>query len=170
MWHGACLCGNGCAEWHTFQIEATPGGFVIFISIRIALPANRLRSQARLWIEARELCDVTEIEVRLNSNGGGLWTGRIPDGVLGKSGAFLYRLALATAPEATWSLQLIDEDTGCALVDDSDVTDGCKTWLVGTCSRSTSKTESVAPQRAHPRSNVVAMPTSRQAKPSTTSA
>lgn len=109
---------------------------MILVRVGMSTSQSQQASAARLWIEPNEASSTGETEIVLAPSPDGAWSGRIPSQILGPSGAFLYRLALNTSPGAIWTLQLVDEETSRALASDSDVVDGCKTWIVGTASRS----------------------------------
>lgn len=122
---------------------------MIAVSINLSSTSTRTYGRVRLWVESMERSTIAETEICLAEQGPGSWTGRIPRDLLGASGSFLYRLAIAARAGSLWSMQLLDEETSLPLERDCDVMDECKTWLVGSCSpaRTRSARKPMAPAR-----------------------
>jgi hypothetical protein len=89
--------------------------------------------RVRAWIDpcSSESLD-TEFEIALRAAGSHAWSGTFCVEASRDAG-FYYRIGIAGARDAHWSLQIRDVGSGRILHRDGDELSGRKTWLLGTC-------------------------------------
>jgi len=105
------------------------------IRVRLSVEPHSLGAagcSVRFWVEPFDGA-ASETEIAMHADGGHTWTGHATQRAIGESQTFLYRLAMDTAFDTVWSLELVRNDDARVLLADSDFVAAGKTRLIGTC-------------------------------------